>query len=681
MGRVFKILAIVVAAVVALFALAAIAFFLLFDPNDFREDIAAAVEERTGRELVIDGDVSLALFPWLAVEVGHARLGNAPDFGAEPFAEFDRARLSIRLMPLLLRREVAVGTAELEALRLNLAVNRAGRSNWEDLLAADAAEAPEADGEEAATGRLDISGVTIVDAAIRYEDRQAGETYRLSAVNLRIGRVSDDGSPVPASGSFSFAIEPDGMSGDIEIETIVAFGDEFVRLDGLDIEGAVTGIANAPTSIALSTDGIEIDTAKQVVTAKPLNVTALGLDIAIDAAPFSYADEVLPSAAIRVAPFSPQSLMHLLDIEAPATADPTALSNVSVEGKAALTAASIDLSSVTLVLDATTFKGSLSVPRSSAGSYRFDLSGDTLDLNRYMAPATEGSGEAAASAPTEIPADLIRPINARGNLKIGSVQLANLQLDNVVLGLNSGGGRLRLHPISADLYGGKYAGDVRLDVAGDVPILSVDEKVENVDLAKLAFAMFEQRNITGSINGNFKLTARGADAEALQRDLSGTMAFALKDGAFEGTDVWYELRRARALLKQETPPQPVLPARTPFSSVTATGVVTRGVMRNEDFVADLPFMRITGQGSVDLPAATVDYRLSARVFKKPEAMQGAAAEEIDDLTKVVIPLSITGPLVKPSVKPDVEKLLQQKVEEEVRERIEDKLKDLFKKKE
>ena len=29
-----------------------------------------------------------------------------------------------------------------------------------------------------------------------------------------------------------------------------------------------------------------------------------------------------------------------------------------------------------------------------------------------------------------------------------------------------------------------------------LPILSVDEKVENVDLAKLAFAMFEQRNIT-----------------------------------------------------------------------------------------------------------------------------------------------------------------------------------------
>ena len=30
-------------------------------------------------------------------------LGQAPGFGAEPFAEFDRAQLSVRLLPLLLR--------------------------------------------------------------------------------------------------------------------------------------------------------------------------------------------------------------------------------------------------------------------------------------------------------------------------------------------------------------------------------------------------------------------------------------------------------------------------------------------------------------------------------------------------------------------------------------------------
>ena len=189
--------------------------------------------------------------------------------------------------------------------------------------------------------------------------------------------------------------------------------------------------------------------------------------------------------------------------------------------------------------------------------------------------------------------------------------------------------------------------------------------------------MFEQENITGSMNGNFTLTGRGNDLDKLQRSLAGNMSFELKDGTYEGMDVWYELRRARALLKEETPPEPVLPAKTRFSSVTATGVVTAGVMRNDDFVADLPFMQLTGKGNVDIPEGTVDYNLSARVYKKPEALEGATQEEIDDFTKTVIPMKITGTLTSPKVRPDVEELLRQRVEEEIEDKLKDKLKDLF----
>jgi AsmA protein len=156
------------------------------------------------------------------------------------------------------------------------------------------------------------------------------------------------------------------------------------------------------------------------------------------------------------------------------------------------------------------------------------------------------------------------------------------------------------------------------------------------------------------------------------------MNFELKDGTYEGTDVWYELRRARAQLKQETPPEPVLPPRTPFSSVRATGVVTDGVLRNDDFVADLPFMQLTGNGDVNLPDGSVDYSLKARVLRKPEALEEATPEEIDDFTKTVIPLRITGPLASPKVSPDVEAMLRERVEEELKDKLEDKLKDLFK---
>ncbi|MBT8103206.1 MAG: AsmA family protein, partial [Gammaproteobacteria bacterium] len=99
MGRLTKILALLLAAFVAIFALAAVAFFLFFDANDFRDEVATAVKDRTGRDLVIEGDVSLTFFPWLAIDVGHTTLGNAPGFGDKPFAEFDRAKLSVRLLP------------------------------------------------------------------------------------------------------------------------------------------------------------------------------------------------------------------------------------------------------------------------------------------------------------------------------------------------------------------------------------------------------------------------------------------------------------------------------------------------------------------------------------------------------------------------------------------------------
>ena len=89
-------------------------------------------------------------------------------------------------------------------------------------------------------------------------------------------------------------------------------------------------------------------------------------------------------------------------------------------------------------------------------------------------------------------------------------------------------------------------------------------------------------------------------------------------------------------------------------------------------------MKLTGKGDVNIPEATVNYNLQARVLKKPEAMAGATPEEIEDFTKTVIPLKITGPLASPTVRPDVEELLQQRVEEEVKEKLEEKLKDLFK---
>jgi hypothetical protein len=89
MSKTVKILGIVVGGVLALVIVGAVAVSLLFDPNDYKDEITAQVKQHTGRTLTLEGNLGLAFFPWLGVESGKATLGNAPGFGDEPFANLD----------------------------------------------------------------------------------------------------------------------------------------------------------------------------------------------------------------------------------------------------------------------------------------------------------------------------------------------------------------------------------------------------------------------------------------------------------------------------------------------------------------------------------------------------------------------------------------------------------------
>jgi len=138
------------------------------------------------------------------------------------------------------------------------------------------------------------------------------------------------------------------------------------------------------------------------------------------------------------------------------------------------------------------------------------------------------------------------------------------------------------------------------------------------------------------------------------------------------------MRAARAKYKQEQPPEPKLPPRTEFTTVKASGKVTDGIFENNDLLAELPFLQVSGKGMVDLNAAQINYSMNARVLKKPEFMDDVTAAELDDFTKYVIPLKVTGALSAPRVQPDIEAIFRQQVEEAIEEKT-DELKDrLFK---
>ena len=137
MGKPFKIILSIIAALVFLIVLAVFTLPFFIDPNSFKPEIAAAVKNNTGRDLTMTGELKLSIFPWLGISTGKMALGNAAGFQEQPFATLEESDIKIKLLPLL-TKEIEVSRIVLKGLTLNLAKNQQGVSNWDDLTASAA---------------------------------------------------------------------------------------------------------------------------------------------------------------------------------------------------------------------------------------------------------------------------------------------------------------------------------------------------------------------------------------------------------------------------------------------------------------------------------------------------------------------------------------------------------------
>lgn len=189
MTKPIKIVLAVIGVVLILTFGAVLAAAALFDPNDYRGKITEEVKKQTGRDLKL-GDIQLSVFPWLKVRVADVSFSNAPGFGTTPMAQVKEARVGVQLLPLLLHRQVQVSTITLDGLKLDLAKDANGKSNWDDLIKPkDEPGKEKKEGQGVKVESIDIAGVTLTDADIRYRDARANQSYHLEKVNLETGAL------------------------------------------------------------------------------------------------------------------------------------------------------------------------------------------------------------------------------------------------------------------------------------------------------------------------------------------------------------------------------------------------------------------------------------------------------------------------------------------------------------
>jgi len=672
MAKLLKTLGIVIGALVGLFIVLLVAVAMLFDPNDYRSEISAAVEESTGRTLTLAGELELQLFPRLRIALGQAELSNAAGFGDAPFAHIEGARLQVGILPLLFAQRLEIDEALLSGLTLNLARDRQGRGNWEDL--GEAAAAAEAeDAEDAADEAVEIEGtaelslavqsIVIENADVSWTDATTGASWALENFNLEISDFSPDAA-FPMRTSFDLTGNDIAIELAAEMQATLGLESNTYLLEDLtvDLDGRGSAWPGGEGSLALEFDALEANLDAETVDLRGLVLEFLDVTVNGSLAGRNLFSSLSLTGGIEIEDFDPADLMELFEVELE-TADPDVLGRVGASAQLAYDSNRMMLEQMTLRLDNSTLTGSLGM---QGETLRFDLNIDDINADRYLPPAEEAPQEEEGSLDeVDLPLETLRGLNANGRMAVGAFQFDGLSFADFVLQVTAQNGRIRLTP-SASLYGGTYKGAIGIDVQQNAALLTLDQALAAVDVAAFMQDYLESQMFTGTLGLDMDVAATGANVGEMLRGLDGDVSFALTDGSWEGVDVWYQMRRARALARrEEAPPAPAGNARTAFSRIAASGTIEDAVLTNDDLSAAFEFMTVTGAGTIELLNDAMNLNVNA-TFLDGDLLRNDPL--MDDLAGVSLPLTVTGSPAAPTVRPDFSAVVRARAQEAVEER-------------
>jgi AsmA protein len=316
-----------------------------------------------------------------------------------------------------------------------------------------------------------------------------------------------------------------------------------------------------------------------------------------------------------------------------------------------------------LQLDRTRATGSLSIDDFDRPAARMALALDRLDLDAYLPP--EDAAAAEAEAETEIPVDVIRDLNLAGTVTVQQLTALKLILQNVQADFSAAAGVLRLAPLKANLYGGEYLGSLTIDATGPKAQLSMDQQISTVQIGEILKSFFATDRVSGALSMQISGSGKGNNINDLLEVLNGDFSLQLANGLYRGMDIQHEIRRARSLLKKQPPPTDPDTRETPIRSLSISGKLAEGILGSDDLAADLPGLRLTGKGGLNILKQTLDYRLNALVLRDKGTTEAAG---LADLVDASIPLTIGGPMMAPKVGVDLQGLVTRAVRDTVETR-------------
>ncbi len=483
------------------------------------------------------------------------------------------------------------------------------------------------------------------------------------------------------------------LSSKLDAQVTADLATQKYRIGGLKLVSNAKGgqVPGGSLDAVLSAD-VSADLAKDVLEVQGLDLKAADLHVTGQLKGSKIQSDPSFTGKLTLAPLDVRALLPKLGMEAPRSADPAVLKRFALTTDLSATEKQAALNNLKISLDDSQISGKVRILLNQAPGYRFALKLDAIDLDRYLPPAAEQPAQhqqapekapapAAAAEQPLLPVKQLRQLDIDGSFHIGRLTVNKLKLNNARITVKAKDGDIKLEQEVGNFYQGNLGGNLGLNVKGKTPQLKVMQQAKNIQAEPLVKDLAGEDRLSGTGNFNLDVSGAGQTVKTIKRSLNGRLNFAFTNGTVKGFNLSRMLRETAAKLKGKSLPPDGEANETEFSELKGSGVISKGVLNNDDLIAKSPLFRVTGKGRINIGEDTLDYKIKPVLVA---SLKGQGGEELEQLKGVPIPVHLTGPLAKPNWRIDLAEALTEtqkaKAQEKLKEKIQENLPDDIKEK-
>lgn len=593
-----------------------------FDPNDYKGQFQAALEEATGWKITLHGDLSINFLPSITLGAGRMSV-EIPGGGKGQAAQIGALTLSLSGEHLhqgfLDVQEVVIqemtlnqdsipasllpddgGNRTIDSALRTLAPRQEGKGGSSTPLTDAREAAPVADHARHSSGirlqaRFPGKKLTLVDSAITGKDGKGNDTWTLFLSRAEFSNLGLDSDVVlNANGEFSdpLNLKKTGFS----VQGTARLSDDGLlrgRVDALSLR--VEGLGDLP----LAVEG------------------RLALDYNRHTGAFSLKDMA--------------GSLRLADGRGGAAADDPARrshfgGSIAVippkEGLAgaisgSLQADRLDLDMLLHGLDPSvrfvesgmqSVKGAPNFTRPKVTRVLATTTGrqlPTTGKNEY--PSYDQTGKKTDNA--ILPPGLSARYSLTLDLRADELITHGLQLERFSMQARSSGGRTSL-PFSFAAYGGEISGAMAFNTAGRSAGFALNSQFKSVNLGKVSAIWGSNYYVGGVGSGFVNVAGQGNSSAAIINSLSGKAGFQVNHGEIKGFD----------LTPPDLPNFENLPEHFLFHTLSASLLVEGGKAASKDIMMDSDTLQATGSGVIHLSFGQMDLVVNFTQEGRPAAV-------------------------------------------------------------